>query len=84
MPIAGPGRPKGARNKLTATAKEAIETAFESIGGIEALSAWAKENPRDFYPIWAKLLPKDMTIEQKGPLEVVVRFAAEGRKSTAS
>lgn len=77
------GRPKGSRNKLTASAKEALESAFESIGGESALADWARENPRDFYPLWAKLLPKNLEVEHKGPLEVTVRFTHESRKTTA-
>lgn len=73
-------RPKGSRNKLTASAKEALESAFASIGGVQALSDWAKANPRDFYPIWAKLLPKNVDLTSGGkPLtehERAARIAA--------
>lgn len=55
---AGPGRPKGSVNKTTANAKEAIEAAFEGIGGIPALTAWANDNQGDFYKmIFPKLIP---------------------------
>lgn len=54
----GAGRPKGAQNKTTAHAKEAIEQAFANIGGVDALTAWANENQGDFFKlIFPKLLP---------------------------
>lgn len=58
---AGKGRPKGAQNKTTKLAKQAIAEAFEKLGGTEALVAWAKDsddNKRVFYStIWPKIIP---------------------------
>lgn len=57
----GAGRPKGAQNKTTAIAKEALALAFDELGGREALVKWAKSDPdnlKAFYQtIWPKLLP---------------------------
>lgn len=39
-------------------AKTCIENVFHLLGGIEAMTAWARENPTDFYTkVWVKLLP---------------------------
>lgn len=54
---AGKGRVKGTPNKTTKAAKEGLELAFEGLGGVEALTTWAKENQTEFYKLWAKLLP---------------------------
>lgn len=56
------GRPKGSANKSTVAAKEALQMAFEGIGGVAALTAWAlnEKNQGEFYKIYAKLLPIDM------------------------
>ena len=55
---AGPGRPKGLANKTTTNAKQAIELAFDGIGGVPALTQWANENQGDFYRmIFPKLIP---------------------------
>lgn len=72
------GRPLGSRNLLTRNAKEAIESAFEAIGGVEKLTEWAKAHPEDFYPIWAKLLPKhiDVTARDERALSVEERKTA--------
>lgn len=57
----GPGRPKGSVNKTTAAVKEALTLAFQGIGGVPALKAWAQEHPSDFYKLWSKLLPTEVT-----------------------
>jgi len=57
----GQGRPKGSRNKLTVEAKEAFRLAAEGIGGVEALTAWGKRAPDKFWPLYAKLIPMDVT-----------------------
>jgi hypothetical protein len=72
----GAGRPLGVPNKLSATVKDNIITVFDDIGGIEQMSAWAKENKTQFYNMYAKLLPLQVTGEGGGPLTVeIVRFA---------
>ena len=61
---AGPGRPKGAQSKITISAKEAIQAAFEGLGGVQALMDWAKQpkNISIFYGnIWPKILPHEVT-----------------------
>ena len=58
------GRPKGAVNKTTATAKQAFQLAFDKLGGWERLSKWAIEDPdnlKTFYTLYARLIPTDVT-----------------------
>jgi hypothetical protein len=55
------GRKKGTPNKITASVKAALEAAFEGIGGVEKLRAWAESEPTEFYKLWAKLLPTQVT-----------------------
>lgn len=52
-----PGKPKGAVNHLTKSVKEALEIAFEGVGGVEKLTEWATANPNEFFKLWIKLLP---------------------------
>lgn len=70
---AGPGRPRGLANKLTRSAKQAFEHAFEQLGGTDALTKWAKDNPSDFYRLYARLIPKplEVTGPEGGPVEIV-------------
>jgi hypothetical protein len=56
------GRQRGAPNRITKEVKECLELAFAGAGGVPALTAWAKKNPDGFYPVWAKLLPRDVKL----------------------
>lgn len=57
-PAAGRGRPKGAQNKTTRQAKEAIALAAEELGGADRLVAWAKEDPKNEATFWSSIYPK--------------------------
>lgn len=75
---AGPGRPKGLPNKITAEAKTMIGLAFEGLGGLEKLIETANTSDSmrmTFYTqLYAKLIPVqiqgkiDATIEGDGKL----------------
>lgn len=65
------GRTKGTPNKTTALAKEAIELAFEGIGGVSTLQEWAKANMTDFYrSVWVKILPLQIGGDPDNPLKI--------------
>ena len=58
------GRPKGATNLTTRTAKEAFQLAFDQLGGWEGLAQWASKDPENrkvFYSLYARLIPTDVT-----------------------
>jgi len=59
-PAAGMGRPKGASNKLTRSVKEAIEVAFNGVGGPEYLMRQAEENPQAFMTLLGKIIPSQV------------------------
>lgn len=59
-PAAGMGRKVGSVNKYTASIKDAFRLAFDAIGGTDALAAWARENPTDFYKLAARLIPVEI------------------------
>lgn len=65
------GRPKGAVNKTTTAAKEAFSLAFEGIGGVPALIEWAEENRSDFFKLYARLIPVELSGEVKARITVV-------------
>ena len=58
---AGKGRKPGVPNKTTASAKEAFTLAAQGIGGVEALTQWGAVNPDKFWPLYARLIPTDVT-----------------------
>lgn len=56
----GAGRKKGTPNRITVEAKEAIRLAAEGLGGIDALTAWARESPDKFWTLlYTKLVPHE-------------------------
>lgn len=58
------GRKPGSINKVTATAREAFQHAFNELGGTAALVTWAKSDPDNrkvFYTLYARLIPMDVT-----------------------
>ena len=60
------GRQKGTTNKVTAEAKEMLELAAKGVGGLKALTQFGKDRPDIFWPMWSKLLPKNMDITSGG------------------
>ena len=49
------------RGKLQRNAQQAIAEVFENLGGVEALTEWARQNPDKFYLfLWPRLLPKEV------------------------
>ena len=62
------GRPPGAVNKTTASAKQAFQLAFDKLGGWERLAQWAQadpENLKTFFTLYARLIPQDITSDGK-------------------
>jgi hypothetical protein len=68
-PNGGNGRPKGALNKTTVSAKEAIALAAEKLGGADRLVVWAKEDPANERAFWASIYPKLLPVQVSGDAE---------------
>lgn len=62
-----PGKPKGAVNKTTLLAKEAIAMAAEGLGGAERLQDWAKEDPKNEHAFWTSVFTKLVPVQVQGP-----------------
>lgn len=81
LPGAGPGRPKGLQNKTTALLKEAILKAAETTGedgqGKDGLTGYcaflAKSEPKAFAGLLGKVLPMQVTGEDGGAVQIVVK-----------
>lgn len=69
------GRQKGSPNKLTLSVKQGLEYAWAGIGGAEHLTAWAKENPTEFYKLLAKLLPRSLDVTIKDEISTILETA---------
>ncbi len=59
------GRKKGVPNKLTATIKEAVEQAFNNVGGVKWLEKLAETDPKAFSVLLSKLIPTDVKLDTK-------------------
>lgn len=62
-----PGKPKGATNKNTRLAKEAIAMAAEKLGGVDRIVEWAQEDPINERAFWTALYPKLIPVQVEGP-----------------
>lgn len=61
------GKPPGTLNKLTKTVKETVLAVFNELQEDPKvkLSAWAKDEPTEFYRIAAKLIPTEISATVK-------------------
>ncbi len=62
------GRAKGQPNKLTVSIREAIEHAFDELGGASYLVHVGKQDPRTFCALLGKLLPTKLANADGSPL----------------
>lgn len=74
---AGPGRPKGSKNKTTALLKDAILKAAEEAGGEGGLVSYlrmnAVSNPGPFMALLGKVLPLQLQGDPDHPLITEIR-----------
>lgn len=55
------GRKAGTPNKISGDAKDNISAVFIRLGGTAAMAEWAQENKTQFYQIYSKLMPLQLT-----------------------
>jgi len=76
------GRRPGSVNKLTKSARQAFQEAFDAMGGEKTLTAWAVANPTEFFKLYARLIPQEHVGEGgSGPIATVVKHIYEESKS---
>jgi hypothetical protein len=64
------GRQKGGQNKVTTTLKLAIMATFDKVGGEKYLEQVAKDDPKTFCALLAKILPAEIRAEIDGDLSL--------------
>lgn len=75
------GRPPGTPNRLTNVARGAVLEVFKDMGGVKGMLEWARENPSSFYGAFLKLIPKELSDNDRGAgITVVVQGSAQLRK----
>jgi len=62
------GRARGTQNKLTVSIREAIEHAFDELGGASYLAHVGRTDPRTFCSLLGKLLPTKLSNADGSPL----------------
>jgi hypothetical protein len=62
------GRAKGTPNKITQSVREAVENAFQKLGGTEYLVHVGRTDPRTFCALLSKLLPTKLANADGSPL----------------
>ena len=70
---AGPGRPKGVPNKITASIRQALVNAFEKLGGVRSLVKWGRENPSEFYRLWGRMAPTEVAVTDPDGTGLTIR-----------
>jgi hypothetical protein len=78
------GRQKGTLNKVTATVKEAVEQAFNEVGGARYLVEMAYAEPRAFMTLVAKVMPNKIEAEVSVTVRELEDRLAKGRERVAS
>jgi hypothetical protein len=66
------GRAKGTPNKVNQSIREAIQMAFERVGGVDYLVRLAQEDPKTFVPLLIKTMPPEPKVPQEGGLNIVI------------
>lgn len=62
----GPGRPKGSLSRWSRASLDAVAEVFRKLGGVDAMTEWARKNPSDFYRgIYARLLPTRTEVDMQ-------------------
>lgn len=73
------GRPRGSRNKLGGDLREAVQQAFQNVGGIAYLERLAVREPKVFAQLVGKCIPKEVhtTLDQRIDLSVLIEDARQ-------
>jgi len=70
------------RSRPNLTIRQAFEQSFMELGGVPALTAWARANPTEFYKIVARLLPIEVSGDPSRPLIIAIRREDEENDDT--
>lgn len=79
---AGPGRPKGLKNKVTRQLKDMILAALDEAGGEAYLVAQAHDNPQAFMTLLGKVLPTTLAADPKNPPRLILTWQTTPNSSS--
>jgi hypothetical protein len=66
------GRKKGTGNKVPQLIKGAITEAFTQLGGVDYLVGVARDDPKTFCALLAKLVPAELSAQIEGTMNLTV------------
>lgn len=75
------GRKLGVANRLTGTFRDAVQVAYNDVGGHEAFTAWAKANPTEFYRIASRLIPVEVRKTEDTTINVIIQRDSKPARS---
>lgn len=80
--VAGPGRPKGSANRVTADLRTLITESLTVAGGVKYLADQAVINPQAYLSLIGKALPRDYNLGGQDSNPVVVKIIRFGNENT--
>lgn len=75
------GRKPGVPTKQTVAVKQAFIDAFDKMGGVLSLVKWGKANETEFYKLYSKLIPQDITSNGESLFEVLIGSNGQDKNS---
>lgn len=64
------GRTAGTPNKVTQAVKEAVQAAFDEVGGVDYLVTVAKADHKTFCALLGKVIPTQVNAELSGKVDI--------------
>ena len=78
---AGPGRPKGLKNKWTTDVKAMILGALDKKGGQEWLEEQMEKNPVAFMTLLGKVIPSEVKADVTATVQNITRKIVDARNA---
>jgi hypothetical protein len=69
------GRATGTPNKVTVSARQVLDEAFNKVGGVDRLAEWILKSPRNEYAWWTVIWPRTIPLSAtvKSEIEHTIR-----------
>ena len=75
---AGMGRPKGSKNKISLSIKEALIESFQRLGGVDYLEEQGRKNPVAYLMLLKSIMPLQVSGVDGQPIMVITGVVRDG------
>ena len=75
---AGMGRPKGSKNKISLSIKEALIESFQRLGGVDCLEEQGRKNPVAYLMLLKSIMPLQVSGVDGQPIMVITGVVRDG------